>query len=221
MATATHIPTFETPAANVAATRTGDPLVFGSPLIAAGAIALGLQLVGFVDVNSSGSPLPVLLAGSGIGLLLTSAWSASLRAAPASSPWSTGTTLPTTVLGALAAFFLSYAALVLGLVHGRLGVRPGEIQHTIALFQITWLVVFVLIGFSSVRLPAAFTALFVSSAAALVLLLISTLGPSTVAGKIAGIVVLLIGAAAGYVFLAVASRAGGGREHPIGRPIAR
>jgi len=81
--------------------------------------------------------------------------------------------------------------------------------------------VFILLGLASVRLPAVFTALFVSFAGALALLLIGTLGRSTLAGKLAGIVALLIGAAAGYVFLAVASRASGGREYPIGRPIAR
>jgi hypothetical protein len=31
----------------------------------------------------------------------------------------------------------------------------------------------------------------------------------------------VIGVAAGYVFLAIASRASGAREYPIGRPIAR
>ena len=101
------------------------------------------------------------------------------------------------------------------------GVRPGEIQHTVALFQISWLAVFLLLALASVRLPAAFTALFVSFAIALALLLVDTLGPSTTAGKLAGIIVLLIGAAAGYVFLAIASRASGGPEYPIGRPLAR
>ena len=118
-----------------------------------------------------------------------------------------GTSLPATVLGTLATFFISYATLVLGLAHGWLTVRPSEAQHTVALFQISWLVVFILLGLASVRLPAVFTALFASFAGALALLLVSTLGPSTLAGKLAGIVALLIGVAAGYVFLAVASRA--------------
>jgi succinate-acetate transporter protein len=125
------------------------------------------------------------------------------------------------VLGILAAFFLSYATLVLGLAHGWLGVAPSDVQHTVALFQISWLAAFVLLALASVRLPFAFTVLFVAFAAALVLLLINTLGPSASAGKAAGIVVLVIGAAAGYVFLAIASRASGGPEYPLGRPIAR
>jgi len=198
-----------------------DPFVLGLPLIAAGAIALGLQLVGFVNVNSSGSPLAVLIGAGGLGLLLATVWAASLRTVPEASLWARGTSLPATVLGTLATFFISYATLVLGLAHGWLTVRPSEAQHTVALFQISWLVVFILLGLASVRLPAVFTALFASFAGALALLLISTLGPSTLAGNLAGVAALLIGAAAGYVFLAVASRASGGREYPIGRPIAR
>jgi succinate-acetate transporter protein len=226
MATATDIENFETPSPDNPVrpnsdTSSGDPLVLGLPLIAVGALALGLQLVGFVNVSSSGSPLAVLIGASGLGLLLTTAWAASLRTAPVSSPWARGTSLPTAVLGSLAAFFISYATLVLGLEHGWLAVKPSEIQHTVALFQISWLAGLLLLALASVRLPAAFTALFVSFAAALALLLINTLGPSAVAGKLAGIVALLIGAAAGYVFLATASRASGGREYPIGRPIAR
>jgi succinate-acetate transporter protein len=202
-------------------TANPDPLVLGLPLIAVGAIALGLQLVGFVNVSSSGSPLAVLIGASGLGLLLSTAWAVSLRSRPASTPWATGTSLPTTILGTLAAFFVSYATLVLGLEHGWFGVRPVDIQHTVALFQISWLVGFVLLAIASVRLPAAFTALFVSFSAALALLLISTLAPAATPGKIAGVIALVIGAAAGYVFLATASQASGGREYPLGRPLGR
>jgi succinate-acetate transporter protein len=225
MAVTTHVEAFDAAAsstpdqARLAANP--DPLVLGLPLIAVGAVALGLQLVGFVDDSSSGSPLAILIGASGLGLLLSAAWAASLRSRPASSPWATGTSLPTTVLGTLAAFFVSYATLVLGLEHAWLGVRPVDVQHTVALFQISWLVGFLLLAIASVRLPAAFTALFVSFSAALALLLIGTLAPSATAGKIAGVVALLIGAAAGYVFLATASRASGGREYPLGRPLVR
>jgi uncharacterized protein len=225
MSTATQVEAFDSPASEILEPprrqTAGDPLVLGLPLIAVGAFALGLQLVGFVNVSSNGSPLAVLIGASGLGLLLSTAWSASLRFTPLSSAWAAGTSLPTTVLGSLAAFFLSYAILVLGLAHGWLRVSPSDIQHTVALFQISWLAVFLLLALASVRLPAAFTALFVSFAIALVLLLVNTLGPSTTAGKLAGIIVLLIGAAAGYVFLAIASRASGGPEYPIGRPLAR
>ena len=225
MSTATHVEAFDSPGTESLEPprrdASPDPLVLGLPLIAVGAFALGLQLVGFVNVSSNGSPLAVLIGGSGLGLLLSAAWAASLRFTPLSSAWGAGTSLPTTVLGSLAAFFVSYATLVLGLEHRWLGVAPSEIRHTVALFQISWLAVFLLLAVASVRLPAAFTALFVSFATALALLLVATLGPSTTAEKLAGIIVLIIGVAAGYVFLAIASRASGGPEYPIGRPLAR
>jgi hypothetical protein len=224
MATATHTETHDHPVIDVALAPqrepSGDPLVLGLPLIAVGAFALGLQLVGYVSVTSNGTPLAILIAASGLGLLLSTAWAATLHSIPASSPWAAGSSLPTTVLGILAAFFLSYATLVLGLTHSWFGVAPSDIQHTVALFQISWLAAFVVLSLASVRLPAAFTILFVAFAGALVLLLINTLGPSVTAGKIAGVVVLIIGAAASYVFLSIASRASNGPEYPIGRPIA-
>jgi len=227
VATATHAAIHDRPltAATARASANpglgGDPLVLGLPLIAVGAFALGLQLVGYVNVSSNGSPIALLIGASGLGLLIATAWSGRISYQPASSPWASGQSLPTTVLGVLASFFVSYSVVVLGLVHGWLGVQPAEVQHTVALFQISWLAVFVFLAIASVRLPAAFTALFAFFIAALALLLISTLGPSVTAGKAAGVVVLLIGLAAGYVFLAVASASSGGDEYPIGNPIAR
>jgi succinate-acetate transporter protein len=227
VATATHAAihdeSFAAPAARASANPSsgGDPLVLGLPLIAVGAFALGLQLVGYVNVSSNGSPIALLIGASGVGLLIATAWSGRISYLLASSPWASGQSLPTTVLGVLAAFFISYSLLVLGLVHGWFAVQPSEVQHTVALFQISWLAAFAFLAIASTRLPAAFTALFAFFIVALALLLISTLGPSVTAGKIAGVVVLLIGVAAGYVFLAVASASSGGGEYPIGNPIAR
>jgi hypothetical protein len=65
------------------------------PLIAVGAFALGLQLVGYVNVTSNGTPLAILIAASGLGLLLSTAWAATLHGTPASSPWAAGSSLPT------------------------------------------------------------------------------------------------------------------------------
>ena len=116
-----------------------------------------------------------------------------------------------------------------GLAHGRVAVSwtagaggagqrqgsvPSEIQHTGALLQIS-LVRFL----ASVPRPAAFTGLVVL-AAALALLPIDPLRPSAVVVKLAGIIALLIVVAAGDVF-ATASRARGGSEYPLRRPIAR
>ena len=71
MSTATRVETFEGPVPDVPGPArpeaAADPLVLGLPLIAVGAFALGLQLVGFVNVSSDGSPLAVLIGASGLG----------------------------------------------------------------------------------------------------------------------------------------------------------
>jgi succinate-acetate transporter protein len=121
----------------------------------------------------------------------------------------------------LAGFFVSYGVLVLGLLHSWFGVPPADVAHTEAAFQIGWLVVFATLAVASVRLPALFTVLFVAFSVVLVLLLAATLGPSQGAGKAAGVIVLIIAAAAAYVFLAVASAVSGGREYPLGPPLKR
>jgi uncharacterized protein len=196
-----------------------DPFVLGLPLIALGTLALGLQMVGCVTVISDGSPLPIVVAGTGIGLVMSTVAAVRLDVTPASSVWRNGRSLPTLVLGAVAMFFLSYGALILGLVHGWFGIVPANLQHTVASFAISWLVTFAFIGVASFRLPVLFTALFATMEAVLALLLFGTLRPSTTADNISGLLLLLIAAASGYVFLAVASATSGGAEYPIGRPI--
>jgi Na+-transporting NADH:ubiquinone oxidoreductase subunit NqrB len=185
-------------------------------------VALGLQLVGYVNVKSSGSPVALILAASGLGLLVATIASTRLQTTPLSSPWSRGRSLPTAILGVLAAFFLSYGFLILGLVHSWFGLLPSYVQHTIASFEISWLVVFVFFAIASTRLPALFTVLFVAFGAVLILLLINTLSTSTstTLSTVAGVLALIIAAAAGYVFLAIASVASAGREYPLGPPIA-
>lgn len=202
-------------------TETGDPLVLGLPLISVGAVVLGLQQVGYVNNASVGSPLAVILAAGGLGLLVATIWATRLDVSPASSPWNTGRSLVTITLGALAGFFLSYGALVLGLLHSWYGIRPGDVAHTEAAYQIAWLVVFVVLALASVRLPLLFTVLFAAFSVTLILLLIGTLGPSQGAAKAAGVIILIIAASAAYVFLAVASVVSGGREYPLGRALLK
>ena len=75
----------------------------------------------------------------------------------------------------------------------------------------SWLVGLLLLALADVPLPAAFPAVLASFAAALALPLVDTLGLSAVAGKLAEIIGLRIGAAAGSVLLATGSRARAGR----------
>ncbi len=84
-----------------------------------------------------------------------------------------------------------------------------------------WRAGLLLLALAGVPLAPVLTALWVSFAVALALLLIDTLGPSAVAGKLAGIIALPIGAAPRHALRAAASRQGAGREHALRRPLAR
>ena len=70
-------------------------------------------------------------------------------------------------------------------------------------------------------LLGAFTAPLVSVPAVLALLLIGAFGSSAVACKLGGMIAAVIGVRARRVFLATASRASGGREYLLKRPLAR
>ena len=57
----------------------GDPAILGLPIFAAGSVALGLALVGYVPAAAVGSVLPIVLAATGLGLVIATIWSASAR----------------------------------------------------------------------------------------------------------------------------------------------
>ena len=89
----------------------------------------------------------------------------------------------------------------------------------------SWLPGLLLLAVTSALLPGAFTAPLVSVAVAvavvLALLLIDALGSSAVAGKLAAMIVALIGLPARHTLLATAWRASSGREHPLKQPTDR
>src|SRR3954463_2148615 len=105
MATAEQLET-AIPDAPALVAPAGDPGILGLPIFAAGSVALGLALVGYVPAAAVGSVLPIVAAGTGLGLLVATLWSASL-----------GQTMVAGVFGLFTGFWLSYAALLLGLNH--------------------------------------------------------------------------------------------------------
>jgi hypothetical protein len=48
----------------------GDPGIIGLPIFAAGSVCLGLALVGYVPAAAVGGVLPIVLAATGIGLVI-------------------------------------------------------------------------------------------------------------------------------------------------------
>src|SRR3954451_23331185 len=124
---------------------------------------------------AGGAALPIILMATGLGLIVSAVWAAAL-----------GQTLVACIFGLFAGFWWSYAVLVLGLDHNWFAIPPGDVTHTIALFQITWAVVFGVLALATLRLPLAFTAVVVLVVVALVLLVIGTLHTDATLTKAAG-----------------------------------
>jgi len=188
----------------------GSPGAVGIPVFVAGSVALGLVLIGYVPPSAVGASIPIIGAATGIGLLLSTAWAAAV-----------GQSAVASIFGIFAGFWLSYATLVLGLTHNWFAIRPSAVMHTQALFLITWLVILGLLTIATLRLPLAFTVLFVLIDAALALVLASTINASTDLSKAGGIVTFCFAAVGAYLYVGVAAEATGGKGLPLGRPVLK
>jgi uncharacterized protein len=186
----------------------GDPAILGLPSFIVGSVALGLALVGVTPAAAVGAPLAIILAATAVGLTIAAVWAAAIGASAVAG-----------IFGIFAGFWLSYAVLVVGLIHGWFGITVLAVVDTEKLFLIAWLVIIVMLTLATLRLPLAFTALFVLIDVALLLLLINTFHASSGLTKTAGYVVLAFAALGVYLFLGSASVATGGKALPLGRPV--
>jgi hypothetical protein len=192
----------------------GDPAMLGLPTFIAGSVALGLGLVGVVPAGVLGAPVAIILAATALGLLIAAVWSVAI-----------GQSAVASIFGIFGTFWLSYAVLVLGLDHNWFAIAAIAVLATVKLFLLTWLIVIVMLTLATLRLPLAFTAVFVLVDLALLLLYLAFNGASA-AGvasggllKTAGYVVLVFAAVGIYLFFGAASVATGGKPVPLGRPI--
>jgi succinate-acetate transporter protein len=198
------------PAPAPAPAAQGDPSVLGLPMFVAGSIALGLALVGYVPPAAAGSAVPIILAATGLGLLVSAIWAAAL-----------GQTIVASIFGLFAGFWWSYSVLVLGLTHNWFAIPAADVTDSVALFQISWAVVMAVLTLATLRLPVAFTAVVGLVVVALVLLILGTTGPDATLVKAAGWVTFSFAAIGIYLFLGAASAAAGGRGYPLGPPLVR
>ena len=199
------------PAAEVAApTVTGDPSLIGLPSFIVGSVALGLVLVSYVPAAAAAASLPLIVAATGLGLVIAAVWAAAA-----------GQSAVAGVFGIFAGFWLSYGMLVLGLTHNWFAIVARDVLHTQGLFLISWLVVIGMLTLATLRLPVVYTVLFALIEIALVLVLIGTLQESTSTLKVAGVVVFVFAAVGVYLFFSAASQATGGKPLPLGQPLIR
>ena len=196
-------------AAAVAAPE-GNPALIGVPTFLAGSIAPGLVLVGYVPATAVGASIPIIMTATGIGQLLAAGWAARLAQNAVAS-----------IFGIFTGFWLSYAALVLGLTHNWFGILPADAQKTQQLFLLTWLILIVLLTLASLRLPLAFTVLFVLIDLALLFVFLGTSQVSASLTKVGGYFVFSFVVVGAYLFFDAMNSATGGKALPLGSPVIR
>jgi succinate-acetate transporter protein len=188
----------------------GNPAALGIPVFVAGSVALGLALVGYVPGAAVGAPLSIIAAATGLGLTIATIWAAAV-----------GQSAVASVFGIFGAFWLSYAALVFGLLHNWYLIPVRDVVHTQGLFLITWIVIMGMLTLATLRLPLAFTAIFALVELALIAVLIGTINASNNWLKVGGVIVFLFAAIGVYVYFAIGSAVTGGPDLPLGKPVMK
>lgn len=187
-----------------------DPSMLGLPAFVVGSLALGLSLIGVIPTTAGGAILPIVLAATGLGLLLSTGWAMSL-----------GQTAVAAIFGVFTGFWLSYAALLLGLDHGWYAIPKSGVTDTVGAFLLCWTVLIAVLTGATLRLPFTFTLLLGLVVVALALVTVSTYATVTVLATVAGYVVLVFAAVGVYLFLGASSVVLGGTAFGLGRPVQR
>jgi len=177
------------------------------PSFIVGAFATGLVLTGVLPAAAVGAAMPIVLAAAA-GLFLATIWSARI-----------GQNAQAGIYAIVASYFLSYALMVLGLIHNWLGIAPTAVADSQKLFAISWMVIITMLVLATLRLPVIFTALFTLVDVSLLLDLLGLIQNSANLTKAAGWVVMAFVAITVYLFFGSASHATGGTEFPVGKPI--
>jgi succinate-acetate transporter protein len=188
----------------------GNPAAVGVPVFVAGSVALALVLIGYVPPSAVGASIPIIGAATGVGLIISTIWAAA-----------TGQSAVASIFGIFAGFWLSYAVLVLGLTHNWFAITAAAAVHTQALFLITWLVILLMLTAATLRLPSAFTLLFVLIDLCLAVVLIATVNGSAGLLKLGGVLAFMFAAVGVYLYLGIAAQVTGGTGVPFGRPLVR
>lgn len=188
----------------------GNPAVIGVPTFVIGSIALGLTQVGYVPATAGGAPIAIILATTGIGQLIAAVWAARL-----------GQNAPASIFGIFGGFWISYGILVIGLTHNWYGVSADDALATQKLFLLTWLIAVVVLTLVTLRLPLAFTILFVLVDLALLLVLLGTAGENTALVKAGGFVVFAFALVGVWLFASAMAEETGGKALPMGAAVLR
>lgn len=183
------------PAARRAEARdvpTGAPAAVGWPALFVGSVALGLTFAGYLPTAAGAAPIAIIVATTGVGLAIATTWVTVI-----------GESAVARILLVLSAFWLSYAALVLGLTHAWFTIPVEAAVRAQGLFLMVWLVVVgVLTTAGARRSPFAVSAPFFRMDLALVVVLVGTVSGSADWLKLGSWLVFLFAAVGVFLYIA-------------------
>jgi uncharacterized protein len=184
-----------------------NPSLVGLPSFVVGAVTVGMVSIGVVPVTAIGASMPIVLAAA-VGMFIATIWAARI-----------GESVPAGISAIVGSFLLSYALLVLGLLHNWFGIAPTAVASTEKVFLISWIAVVSVLILATLRLPVGYTFLFAVVDVALIVKLLSVIQTSENLNKASGWILMAVAAIVVYLFFGAASAATGGKEVPLGPPI--
>jgi uncharacterized protein len=198
------------PAESVQAPRLdGNPAVLGLMVFATGSLVLAISLFGNVPIGVQPASIqPIVYAGTGLGLLISTIWAASLQQ-----------TFVATILGTFAGFWLSYTAMVEGLLHNWYGTLGTAIPHTLQQFLIGWDVAIFMLFLVTLRLPLVFSIILGAGTVGVAFLAIAVGGTGTAMYHVGAVFVLIFSMFGYYAYLSGALESVGGKGLPLGKPV--
>lgn len=159
-----------------------------------------------VPATGLNSGIDVFLFGTGLGLLVATIWALAL-----------GQTAVAAIVGIFAGFWISLGIQLTGLTHNWFGIGATDKVLQTYLIAASWFSPSLTV--TTLRLPAAFTAIFALVVAALAFVLAGVSQASDTSLNIAGYIVLVFTAVVIYVLAGGLSLATGGPAMNLGKPI--
>lgn len=195
-------------AAPAPAAPAGNPALLGLATFLPGALSLGLWLVGYLPAGDVGGIIPALVFSNGLFLTISCVWAARLGASAVSA-----------IFGTFAAFWISLGVLLAGVTNGWFALTATSTP--LPTYLLAWLIVFVALTLSTLRLPLAFSAGFLFVSIAVALVLANALTGSAIFNTLAGVSVFVFCAIFAYIWVDGMGQELGGKAMSMGNPIQR
>lgn len=189
----------------------GNPVLLGLMTFLPSGITLGLWLVGYLDTAKfGGGMIPIVALSAGLFLLVAAVWAGRLAQNTVAA-----------IFGVFSAFWLSFGFLLIGITSGWWAVDGDASGQVRATFLLSFLLVFVLLTLSTLRLPLVFTVGFVLVDITFALAFFGVAGGNAGLFPPAGIATFLFCLVFAYILYDGINQDLGGRPMPMGNAMVR